>query len=355
VLYGSTAPPGEGTGSSFFGVIATAPIARLHFNEDTTGDDIGIANFRFAVNDAIDSNGDGVLDSNDNCPQVPNAAQTDTDEDGQGDACDVDDDNDTVVDVSDNCPLHANPDQANNDQDTLGDVCDTDDDNDGILDGADRDGDGVDDPMDNCPLVPNPGQDDTDNDGQGDVCDADDDNDGVSDGNDNCPVLANPNQRDTDGDGQGDGCDGDGDGVPNTVDNCPLIANTSQNDFDGDGVGDACDSDIDDDGVANGTDTCAFTPLDDVVDPATGCSIDQLAPCEGPRGTTEPWKNHGQYVAAVTQSANYFVKSKHSSSRQPTQAVANSKSKGFSGRGEIVCGSLLQPPLAVPTLLMIEQ
>jgi hypothetical protein len=131
--------------------------------------------------------------------------------------------------------------------------------------------------MDNCPLVPNPGQDDTDNDGQGDGCDADDDNDGVSDGNDNCPVLANPNQRDTDGDGQGDGCDGDGDGdgVPNTVD---------------------------------GTDTCAFTPLDDVVDPATGCSIDQLAPCEGPRGTTEPWKNHGQYVAAVTQSANYFMK-----------------------------------------------
>jgi hypothetical protein len=35
-----------------------------------------------------DSDGDGVADSEDNCPSVPNPDQTDTDGDGRGDACD---------------------------------------------------------------------------------------------------------------------------------------------------------------------------------------------------------------------------------------------------------------------------
>jgi hypothetical protein len=45
----------------------------------------------------------------------------------------------------------------------------------------------------------------------------------------------------------------------------------------------------------------------EVVDPGTGCSIAQLCPCEGPRGTTVPWKNHGQYVSCVAKSAESSV------------------------------------------------
>jgi hypothetical protein len=45
----------------------------------------------------------------------------------------------------------------------------------------------------------------------------------------------------------------------------------------------------------------------EVVDPGTGCSIAQLCPCEGPRGTTVPWKNHGQYVSCVAKSAEGSV------------------------------------------------
>ena len=70
-------------------------------------------------------------------------------------------------------------------------------------------------------------------------------------------------------------------------------------DRNGDGLGDACDPDIDEDGVANGGDLCAYTPLGVFVDPETGCSIDQLCPCEGPRGTNVNWKNHGKYISCI--------------------------------------------------------
>lgn len=42
-----------------------------------------------ALESILDSDGDGVLDSEDNCPLVPNANQADLDEDGVGDACDL--------------------------------------------------------------------------------------------------------------------------------------------------------------------------------------------------------------------------------------------------------------------------
>jgi hypothetical protein len=58
----------------------------------------------------FDSDGDGVLDDADNCPEVANPEQTDLDEDGLGDACDPDDDNDGVLDGDDVCAETTIPD-----------------------------------------------------------------------------------------------------------------------------------------------------------------------------------------------------------------------------------------------------
>jgi hypothetical protein len=281
-----------------------------------------------------DDDGDGVLDGEDNCALVPNADQANADGDSRGDACDPDDDNDGVEDGADNCPLAANVDQADADGDGPGDACDPDDDNDGVGDALDNcpfvanpdqtdqdgdglgdacdsdlDGDGVANDVDNCPANPNAGQQDQDGDGLGDLCDPDLDGDGVANENDNCPSLPNPDQADHEGDGLGDVCDADddNDGVPDGADNCPLAANPSQADLDGDGLGDACDADDDADGVADGSDLCAATPAGAVVDPASGCSIAQLCPCSGPRGSTEPWRNHGKYVSCTAKSAETFV------------------------------------------------
>ena len=68
-----------------------------------------------------DDDGDGVLDTEDNCPLSTNADQLDTDGDGTGDVCDTDDDGDGVEDS--NCPLTANPDQADWNNNGVGDVC----------------------------------------------------------------------------------------------------------------------------------------------------------------------------------------------------------------------------------------
>ena len=226
-----------------------------NWDGDTMGDACDPDDDNDGLNDDLDPNDfdtdsddDGMLDGEDNCPATPNADQTDTDDDGAGDVCDPDDDNDGVADGSDNCPLVYNPGQEDEDGNGVGDVCDV----------TDSDGDGVDDDVDNCPQTPNAEQTDTDGDGQGDACDAcpndadnDADGDGVCGDVDNCPAVANPDQADTDGDGLGDACDAcpndadndaDGDGVCGDVDNCPDDANPNQEDGDGDGVGDACDN-----------------------------------------------------------------------------------------------------------------
>ncbi len=80
-----------------------------------------------------DGDGDGTPDEEDNCPEVPNPDQADSDLDGYGDLCDVcpedadsqaDLDDDGVGDVCDNCLLQANPAQVDTDGDGVGDVCD---------------------------------------------------------------------------------------------------------------------------------------------------------------------------------------------------------------------------------------
>jgi hypothetical protein len=73
----------------------------------------------------VDSDGDGIGDSEDNCPNDANSGQEDNDGDGQGDACDPDDDNDGVPDATDNCDFAANPSQADSDNDGIGNACDT--------------------------------------------------------------------------------------------------------------------------------------------------------------------------------------------------------------------------------------
>jgi hypothetical protein len=62
----------------------------------------------------------------------------------------------------------------------------------------------------------------------------------------------------------------------------------------------ATTGDSDGDGVPDDKDVCPGTPAGEVVD-ASGCSINQLCPCEG------PWQNHGQYVSCVDQAAEDFV------------------------------------------------
>jgi hypothetical protein len=54
-----------------------------------------------------DSDGDGLLDTSDNCTLVPNADQRDTNGDGYGNACDADLDNNGTINFTDLATLKA--------------------------------------------------------------------------------------------------------------------------------------------------------------------------------------------------------------------------------------------------------
>jgi len=236
-----------------------------------------------SVHAVDDSDNDGVINTEDNCPTTPNGPVYGSCFGGahDGEACTSDDhcakeigdpfvcnmnqedeDRDGIGNVCDNCPTIGNPTQGNADGDSYGDVCDT---------CTDTDEDGYGDPgfahntcpTDNCPTVPNGPdlgtclgtnhacrvleecdgaacdvyQGDIDGDGIGDVCEDDVDGDGVLDDQDNCRYLPNSDQADNDGDGIGNICD-----------NCPDNVNQGQENYDKDSYGDACDLCTDDDG-----------------------------------------------------------------------------------------------------------
>ena len=72
----------------------------------------------------VDTDGDGVCDTVDNCPSHANPNQLDSDGDGVGDVCD-------------NCPNTPNPDQLDSNGDGIGDACEAQ----GLMCDADTDGD----------------------------------------------------------------------------------------------------------------------------------------------------------------------------------------------------------------------
>ena len=181
-----------------------------------------------------DSDGDGLKNDSDNCPDVSNPDQINYDDDSFGNDCDLDDDNDGVPDDLDLCDYGEKSWVSSESTDFDLDGCrdsteDEDDDNDGVSDiedifprdaneSADSDGDVVGDNADAFPLDPSESA-DSDGDGMGDNADTDDDGDGVSDSDDAFPL--DPSET---------------------------------SDFDSDGIGDNADTDDDNDGVSDSED-----------------------------------------------------------------------------------------------------
>ncbi|MEE9218439.1 MAG: FG-GAP-like repeat-containing protein [Acidobacteriota bacterium] len=277
---------------------------------DFDGDELGDACDGDDDNDGLPDSFEVAFCSTDDPAFCLDPRNTDTDADGIGDGIEItgtetdplnaDTDGDEVVDGDDNCPLIFNPTpQADVDNDGIGDACDLDNDNDGLTDAreielgtdpldAHSDLDNVPDGDDNCPLIENPDQIDTDGDGDGNACDDDDDNDLLSDdqeiaaGTDpldtdtdddgrtdyeelTVPVqgqFTDPLDPDTDDDGLSDGQevffgsnpfipDTDADGIRDGTDNCKTLADPDQTDTDGDGMGNPCDDDDDNDGLTD--------------------------------------------------------------------------------------------------------
>ena len=241
-----------------------------------------------------DPDNDGIRET-DLCPFTPNGEVCDDDsglcpdtleisfsgwvsglsEDNDRDGCrdideDADRDNDGIANVDDNCPDINNRDQRDTDNDGIGEACDDDKDNDGITND-----------VDNCLEIKNIDQKNHDRDKFGDLCDGDDDNDDVADSLDACPYgdlgwVSVQSVTDNDKDGCQDSLedlDDDNDQVPDLVDNCPYDFNPSQESFYGNGIGDACnESNLPDPDAPPSPVECLYEPPT-VCDPLTPISV----------------------------------------------------------------------------------
>jgi hypothetical protein len=92
------------------------------------------------IDHSRDTDGDGVPDAVDRCPNVADANQHDTDGDGVSDPCDPDIDGDGIANRQDLCASIADPSNLDMDGDGTGDACD-----------LDIDGDRVRNENDSCP------------------------------------------------------------------------------------------------------------------------------------------------------------------------------------------------------------
>lgn len=204
---------------------------RKSLEEDRDNIQIGIGwHFKLGENAAKkDTDGDGIMDNEDNCVEIPGVASgngcPDADGDGLADQADKcpeiigkkkydgcpDTDGDEVPDHMDDCPEEAGVESnagcpekpKDTDGDGIPDVTDKCPDEAGATMGCpDTDGDGVANNMDDCPDVIGLQELNGCPDGDGD---------GVADKNDRCPTLA----------GKFSGCpDTDNDGTHDGIDNC---------------------------------------------------------------------------------------------------------------------------------------
>jgi OOP family OmpA-OmpF porin len=170
---------------------------KAHLNDIVAGAGLTYA---FGGKRVVDSDGDGVPDDKDACPNTPRGCRVDA----RG--CPIDSDGDGVCDGLDQCPNTPHGCQV----DAKG--CPIDSDRDGVCDGLDQcpntpsgckvdargcptdsDGDGVCDELDNCPNTPVGCQVDAHG------CPIDSDGDGVCDGLDKCPNTPAGTTVDKDG------------------------------------------------------------------------------------------------------------------------------------------------------------
>ena len=232
-----------------------------------------------------DSDGDGVIDDADFCPQGEAGWISNENNDYDGDGCrdideDIDDDNDSITDYEDNCKSTlgwVSVITEDFDQDGCRDSTeDDDDDNDGILDADDL-----------CPVGFKEWTSDLYEDWDSDGCkdsteDSDDDNDMRLDLDDSCPKGVSNWNSNSSLDFDYDGCldssedkDDDNDGVNDVnesgvqLDLCPRTPLNSV-DVDSDGCA-AIERDTDLDGVNDLLDLCEGTPANLIVNQA-GCA-----------------------------------------------------------------------------------
>ena len=206
---------------------------------------LGGLSFAFGFNDQpiveqkpSDSDHDGVIDSNDKCPDTPLNQSVDQ----AGCPKPMDDDKDGVFNEKDRCP-NTPPNTT-----VRADGCPVDSDNDGIHDGKDQ-----------CPKTPKHAIVDSKG------CPKDSDNDGVYDGIDQC--ANSPSDTPVDKNGCTQAPDADQDGIVDSIDQCPNTLHGIKVDPKG------CPYDTDHDGVSDDIDQCANTPKNVAVD-NKGCPLD---------------------------------------------------------------------------------